>query len=133
MALVDRLLFYHQTLRDLKRVINCDRGVASVANCAYPLRYLASRFSLDLTQCPLHLLSILKRGTSFLISYIEFTPLFKFKMASVEAPGALRVSRARGTFQSHANPSNWYSCLASEDCAHHSCGVMLRKCPLSEA
>ena len=26
--------------------INCERGVASVANYAYPLRYLASRFSL---------------------------------------------------------------------------------------
>ena len=53
MALVCRLLFYHQTLGDLKRVINCERGVASVANCAYPLRYLGSRSSLDLTQwCP---------------------------------------------------------------------------------
>ena len=54
MALVGRLLFYHQTLRDLNRVINCERGVASVANCAYPLRYLASRFSLGLTQNALH-------------------------------------------------------------------------------
>ena len=46
MALVSRLLFYHQTLRDLKRVINCERGVAGVAKCSYPLRYLASRISL---------------------------------------------------------------------------------------
>ena len=50
MALVRRLLFDHQTLRDLKRVIHCERGVASVANCAYPLRYLGSRLSLVLTQ-----------------------------------------------------------------------------------
>ena len=31
---------------DSNRAISCERGVAIVANCAYPLRYLASRFSL---------------------------------------------------------------------------------------
>ena len=30
---------------DSNRAISCERGVAIVANCAYPLRYLASRFS----------------------------------------------------------------------------------------
>ena len=34
MALVGRLLFYHQTLRDLKRVISRERGIASIATCA---------------------------------------------------------------------------------------------------
>ena len=51
--------------------------------------------------CPSHLLLILRRRTSALINYIECTPLLKFNMDSVQAPGA---SRATGL-------SHWISVL----------------------
>ena len=41
---------------DSNRAISCERGVAIVANCAYPLRYLASRFSARCHACQSHLL-----------------------------------------------------------------------------
>ena len=35
---------------DSNRAISCERGVAIVANCAYPLRYLASRLAFGALQ-----------------------------------------------------------------------------------